>query len=216
MVLATSSSTTSTTTTPRTAPVRGALIEGSDGALYGTTQDGGAYGFAGIVYKISKDGTGFTKLTDFYDGNTPYDGVIEASDGSLYGTTYFGGANGGGVVFKLNTDGTGYVEIHSFGSGGTGYYPRAGLIEGSDGALYGTTYLGGTYGDGIVFRLNRDGTGFRVLHDFDLFGDWANGGYPYGGLIEAFDGGSFMERPTRVASMTTVSSLRSTRTAPTS
>ena len=170
---------------------RGALIEGSDGALYGTTQDGGAYGFKGIVYKISKDGTGFTKLTDFYSGEEPYDGVIEASDGYLYGTTYFGGAKSGGVVFKLKMDGTGYVEIHDFGLGDheNGYYPRAGLLEGSDGVLYGTTYLGGTYRDGTVFRLKKDGSGFRVLHDFDLDGDRVNGGYPYGGLIEAFDGG---------------------------
>ena len=62
--------------------------------------------------------------------------------------------------------------------------PRAQVIEGSDGALYGTTYQGGKYNDGIVFKVNRDGTGFLILHDFD----GANGAWPQAGLLEGSDG----------------------------
>jgi uncharacterized repeat protein (TIGR03803 family) len=79
--------------------------------------------------------------------------LIEASDGALYGTTRQGGASGQGTAFKINKDGTGFLPLHSFQCGtSNGCFPTAGVIEASDGVLYGTTQQGGG-GAGIVYRL---------------------------------------------------------------
>ena len=163
------------------------LLEGSDGALYGTTRS--ASGNPGVLYKMNKDGSGFQVLHTFGsgvgDGFDCYGGVIEASDGALYGTTYSGGTNGTGVVFKLNKDGTGYSILYNFTSSyfGSGRNPQASLLEASDGLLYGTASQGGS-GYGTVFKLNKDGTGFGVLHSFS-FADGAN---PRARLIQGSDG----------------------------
>ena len=164
------------------------VIEGSDGALYGTTYDGGAEG-AGVVYKVNKDGTGFSKLLDFgpATGRNPYAGVIEASDGALYGTTSEG-FGGRGIVYKVNKDGTGLSKLLGFPGGETGSCPHAGVIEGSDGVLYGTTTEGGMSNRGVVYRISKDGTGFTKLVDFD--GD-TTGRNPYAGVIEGSDGTLF-------------------------
>ena len=36
----------------------------------------------------------------------------------------------------------------------------------ADGVLYGTTYDGGFYGAGTLFRVNLNGSGFTNLHNF--------------------------------------------------
>ena len=76
-----------------------------------------------------------------------------------------------GTVFKLNKDGSGYAVLHSFfGSETDGFKPMAGLLAGSDGALYGTTDGGGDVpvvaSDGTVFKINPDGSGYKLLHSF--------------------------------------------------
>ncbi|PWU20390.1 MAG: hypothetical protein C5B50_04170, partial [Verrucomicrobia bacterium] len=113
----------------------------------------------------------------------PEGGVIVGSDGVLYGTTTSGGNNGGGSAFRVNRDGTGYSVIHSFDRvhPEQGSRPQAALLEGSDGALYGTTFDGGDFYEGTIFRLNKDGTGFKVLRSFDYNND---GGRSTASLIE--------------------------------
>jgi uncharacterized repeat protein (TIGR03803 family) len=141
------------------------LIEGTDGALYGTTY-GGAPGDIGTVFKINKDGSGYCVLHRFgsieNDGSNPSAALLEASDGALYGTTSRGGSNllggqtlYGGTVFKLNKDGSDYCVLHSFGSTGDGENPQAELIEGSDGALYGTTADGGATRAAAAAHANK-------------------------------------------------------------
>src|SRR5260370_20556663 len=79
-------------------------------------------------------------------GDHPEAPVIQGSDGAFYGTTWAGGANSAGVVFKMNKDGSGYSVLHSFATNGVdGLNPGAGLLDGSDGVLYGTTSSGGTH-----------------------------------------------------------------------
>ena len=147
------------------------LIEGPDDALYGTTQFGGGTG-QGSVFKLNKDGSGFRVLHDFTSGdqdeNNPAAGLLEGKDGTLYGTTSRGGsAECAGTVFKLSTDGDGYTVLHRFApSLGDGSSPRARLIEGSDGALYGTTESGGAFDYGTVFTLDRGGSHSRVVYSF--------------------------------------------------
>ena len=165
------------------------LIEGSDGALYGTSTRGGR-AEGGTVFKVNKDGTGYAVLRRFPgnddDGKEPKGGLVEGSDGALYGTTYAGGTNDSGTVFKLNKDGTGYAVLRRFTNGSDGSAPQAGLIKASDGALYGVTPFGGGDRSGTVFKLNEDGTGYAVLHRFSRSGD--NGVFPVTALLEGSDG----------------------------
>jgi uncharacterized repeat protein (TIGR03803 family) len=166
------------------------LVEGTDGGLYGTTSYGGS-NQVGTVFKLNKDGSSYGVLRGFggtgSDGKNPR-GLVEGSDGDLYGTTANGGTNGGaGTVFKLSQDGNGYSLLHSFSSGsGDDQMPQAGLMEGSDGALYGTTMYGINLG-GTIFKLNKDGSGYSVLHRFSN-NDGAAGQFPYAGVVEGSDG----------------------------
>ena len=101
------------------------------------------------------------------DGANPYAGLVQGSDGNFYGTTSNGGTIGIGTVFKITPAGVETV-LYSFtgtGTGGDGANPQAGLIQGSDGNLYGTTIDGGTSGYGTVFKITPAGRG-PVLYSF--------------------------------------------------
>ncbi len=167
-----------------------ALAEGSDGTLYGTTLTGGGYG-GGTVFKINADGSGYQILHSFSgvggDGLWPYAGLVMTPNGVLYGTTEEGGDWDYGTVFRLSTDGSGFEVLHSFGdTGGDGAYPYATLVVGGDGALYGTTYLGGSSDSGTIFRLNPADGAYSVVYSFGVTaGDGAN---PSATLIIGFDG----------------------------
>ena len=65
----------------------------------------------------------------------------------------------------VNTDGTGFTILHSFTGGSDGADPFAGLIL-SGNTLYGTARFGGSSGNGTVFAVNTDGTGFTTLYSF--------------------------------------------------
>jgi len=170
----------------------GGLIQGADGALYGTAAAGGRHN-VGTVFKLNTDGSGFSVLTDFtgFTASYPYGALMQGHDGRLYGTSYFGGSINGGTVFVLSPDGTGFAELVSFDPWVTGAYPIAGLIQGLDGALYGTTYWGG-HGGGTVFRVNTDGTGLTAIAAFDS----VKTGYgPYAGVVQASDGTLYGSTP---------------------
>ena len=130
------------------------LVQGSDGNFYGTTYGGGANG-NGTVFRITPSGT-LTTLWSFTggsDGAYPYAGLVQGSDGNFYGTTSAGGTNNAGTVFQINSAG-GLTTLYSFSGGADGESPWAGLIQGSDGSFYSTTYEGGSYGYGTVFKLS--------------------------------------------------------------
>ena len=77
-------------------------------------------------------------------GFSPESPLIVGVDGALYGTTDQGGTNHGGTVFRMNTNGTGYTVLHHFNSSGIGGFSLfSGLLQVSDGTLYGTTRWGG-------------------------------------------------------------------------
>ncbi|MCX6902450.1 MAG: immunoglobulin domain-containing protein [Verrucomicrobia bacterium] len=175
----------------------------SGNTLYGTASQGGSAG-NGTVFRVNRDGSGFTNLYSFTgssgsfpnvtnsDGAYPVAGLI-LSGNTVYGTAESGGSSGIGAVFKVNSDGSGFANLHSFTGGSDGAYPVAGLtLSGS--TLYGTTEFGGSSGVGTVFRLNSDGSGFTNLHSFTGGSD---GAYPVAGLIlsgntlygTAYDGG---------------------------
>src|SRR5258705_253846 len=101
------------------------------------------------------------------DGEYLYDAIIEGADGRLYGTTVNGGPEDGGLVFTMNKDGSGYAILHHFRVSPTnGLSPWGGVIQGSDGRLYGATRHGGATDAGTVFSINTNGTGFAIVRSF--------------------------------------------------
>lgn len=167
-----------------------ALIEAPDGQLYGTTEAGGSGGL-GTVFSLRKDGGGYAIIKDLVDapneGQAPKGPFLRDSDGWLYGVTASGGAAGQGTTFKVKTDGTVYTVLHHFGAANLdGTIPNGGLVWGSDGALYGTTYTGGASNLGTAFRIAKDGGGYAIVHHFGRVpGDAQN---PQAGLVAASDG----------------------------
>jgi uncharacterized repeat protein (TIGR03803 family) len=146
-------------------------------SLYGMTYQGGSSD-RGTVFRINKDGTGFTILHSFIggtgDGLNPL-GSLRLSGSTLYGMT---SAWAGSTVFKIKTDGTGYTNIHNFwGLPVDGDLPNGSLtLSGS--TLYGMTSDGGISNpyEGTVFKIKTDGTGYAILHTF------TDGRYPSGDL----------------------------------
>ncbi len=148
------------------------LVEANNGDLYGTTFNGGAYS-KGTIFKIARSGT-LTTLYSFCAQSACPDGVegdafplVQATDGNLYGTTAWGGVGmsssklipGSGTVFKITPSGT-LTTLYSFcvQSGCPDGANPVGLIQASDGNLYGTTDNGGGNGTGTVFRITLGGT----------------------------------------------------------
>ena len=143
-------------------PIAG-LIMDSSGNLYGTTEQGGSYGY-GTIFELAKQGNGYsntpTTLATFNgsNGGYPVAGLLIDASGNLYGTTAGIGAGvaGVGTVFELVKESGGYsnsvTTLASFSDSSYEGYPQAGLIMDSSGDLYGTTNGGPGY-DGTVFEL---------------------------------------------------------------
>jgi uncharacterized repeat protein (TIGR03803 family) len=175
------------------------MIQGADGDFYGTASVGGGYDGGGTIFRITPAGSFKTlyrfKSVDGYDypyGADPYGELLQARDGNFYGTTYTGGANSHGTVFQITPSGM-FTLLYSFCEDGPpcidGEYPYGGLVQGTDGDLYGTTFEGGTStacdpypACGTVFRITAGGT-LTTLHSFEQ----SDGNAP-GQLIQATDG----------------------------
>ncbi|HLV81166.1 MAG TPA: choice-of-anchor tandem repeat GloVer-containing protein, partial [Chthonomonadaceae bacterium] len=114
------------------------------------------------------------------DGTNPRVGLIQATDGNYYGVTQYGGS-GNGTVFKW--DGTSLKTLHIF-TYSDGSQPLGTVAQGSDGALYGTTFYGGSSGYGVIYKVNTDGSGFSVLHNFS----YSDGANSQGDCLAASDG----------------------------
>jgi uncharacterized repeat protein (TIGR03803 family) len=107
---------------------------------------------------------------------------------------FLGGTYGNGTVFALNTDGTAFTNLHRFAATSGGSLPNLHNLDGinpqgdlilSGTTLYGTATYGGTNGNGTVFAINIDGTGFTILHSFTSESGSTNtdGASPFGGLV---------------------------------
>jgi uncharacterized repeat protein (TIGR03803 family) len=148
-------------------PLAGVVISG--GVLYGTTTGGGIsacpFGGCGIVFSLkppSSPGGSWTETVlhsfEYSDGSNPWGNLVIGS-GVLYGTTYLGGTAGNGTVFSLTppaSPGGAWTEtvLHSFAPlSGDGAVPEAGVVIGSGGVLYGTTFSGGAFDFGTAFSL---------------------------------------------------------------
>ncbi len=160
----------------------GTLIQASNGALFGTTN-------AGTLFKITLKGV-FSLLYTF-PGTSINASLLQAPNGTVYGATYTGGAYAHGSIFKTTLTGK-VTTLYSFCSGGgscaDGSEPNGGLALGTDGNLYGTTFVGGTDGLGTVFKLTPKGK-LTTLH---VFTGTVNGGQdganPEGPMVLGTDG----------------------------
>ena len=176
-----------------------ALIEGSDGNFYGTTDVGGVacapYG-CGTIFQVTADGT----LTDIYffkgaDGKVPMAKLVQGSDGNFYGTTSEGGhhfncgGSGCGTVFKVTPQGS-LTMLHSFcGDCGDGNDPR-GLVQVDDNTFLGTTCSIASPDSGGVFKITSGGK-FTILHTFCSETGCTDGNCAYGVLTPSGDGGFY-------------------------
>jgi uncharacterized repeat protein (TIGR03803 family) len=176
------------------------LIADSTGALYGTTEFGGKSKF-GTVFKLTPSGTTYTESVIYNfaggaDGALPMAALTAGNNGVMYGTTYNGGnaacTGGCGTAFAL-TPGQGgtYSEsvIYAFMGGTDGYFPRAKLLN-VKGALYGTTYYGGTSsnctgtGCGTVFKLTPSKGSFTESIVYAFQGAF-DGEQPTAGVLQS-------------------------------
>jgi len=146
---------------------------------------------ASLIATTAHAATHYQRLKSFgfpeSGGKYPDAPVLQASDGVLYGMTSSGGASNFGTIFRVGSDGTSFSVLHSFSKDMLSHqlWAEGGLLEGSDGALYGATSAGGAFDSGTVFRVNKDGSGYEVLYNFgaDIFD-----GYNPSGLVEGIDG----------------------------
>jgi len=156
-----------------------ALMQASDGNLYGTTSQGGVYN-NGTVFKINASGTSFAVLHSFGapgDGAIPHSSVVQGTDTNLYGTTLAGGTYNAGTAYQISINGGSDVILHQFGSwptdgkmtapGTAPYDQAAALVQYSDGYFYGTTPSGGQNGFGTVFKVNASGnSSYSIVYSF--------------------------------------------------
>ena len=159
------------------------LVQAANGDFYGVA-GGGTNGF-GTVFKFTPK-SGLTTLHNFNgtDGNGPTGTLIQATDGNFYGTTEGGGFFNQGTIFRITPSGK-LTTMYAFTGGADGVAPVAGLIQATDGNLYGTTW-GDAYQNlnvGTVFKITLRGK-LTTLHSFET----TDGANPQGGLVQGADG----------------------------
>ncbi len=159
------------------------LVQGTNGLLYGTTQNGGMYG-DGTIFSLSTNGI-LTTLVSFdgTNGATPWDSLTQGTNGSFYGTTQLGGSNSAGTVFSMTSDGA-LTSIYSFASNINGINPSNALAPGLDGNFYGSAQNSSGSGDGIIFKMTPGG----LLTNLYSFIGSSNGTTPAGELAQGTDG----------------------------
>ncbi len=159
---------------------QGTLVR-SGRILYGVTH--GKYNKTfGTIYKINVDGSGYEVIHKFSDsksdGKHPQASLVKSGD-FLYGITLRGGQSDSGTVYRINTSGGDFKILHSFmRKDNDGYLPYSSLIS-TDSLLYGTCLYGGSRGGGTIYKLNMDGSDYRVLYQFPLIPH----GQPSGELV---------------------------------
>src|SRR5260370_209644 len=145
----------------------GGLVEDSSGNLFGTTQQGGTFGY-GTVFELAAGSGSITTLANFNGSNGAYPvgGLVEDSGGNLFGTTYEGGAFFAGTVFEVAA-GSGSITTLANFNGSNGVIPRGGLGEARGGNPFGSPSEGGAFVDGTVFEVAAGSGSITTLANFN-------------------------------------------------
>lgn len=182
------------------------LVQGTDYRFYGTTTEGGWNNSDnGTLFRISSTGS-YKRIESLngFDGEYLWSWLIQANDGNFYGVANMGGEFNYGVLFR-KTPGGPLTVLHNFSGGSDGGCLGGGLVQASDGNLYGTNSCGGAYGSGVLYRATLAGD-VVPLHDFHtwtgknptsllqhtngvLYGDTQEGGKFGQGVFYSLDAG---------------------------
>jgi uncharacterized repeat protein (TIGR03803 family) len=186
-----------------------ALIEGTDGKLYGMTLNGGIYSISdgrcgdfGVIFSLDTGTNNFQVLDYFNTGNViaqrPFGSFIQASNGKLYSTTSGTSAGiyqidncsvySGDNIFSLDISSNTYTNLYDFNYNFGGYQSMGSLMQASNGIFYGMAPYGGSNQMGVVFSLDS-ANNYTVLHNFYGY----NGTEPFGNLIEMPQGTGITE-----------------------
>lgn len=151
-----------------------------------------------VSHTFECTGNAFERIGSCPQGGRP-DALIQGSDGNFYGTAQDSqegsSTPNGGTVFSLTPAGK-FILLHTFAAGANNNYPNGNLpgllVEGSDGKLYGETLFGGVNGCngycgfGVLYRVNKNGSGFQIVHKFCSQTNCTDGGF--GALVAGADG----------------------------
>lgn len=162
------------------------LIEATNGKLYGMTCIGGAKAL-GVIFEYNPSNNLYVNKIDFdsINGSNPYGSLMQASNGKLYGMTRKGGTNNLGVLFEFDPITNTFTKKNDFSGTTNGSEPYGGLIQATNGKLYGMTSLGGTNSKGVLFEF--DPTTNIYIKKINFNGT-ANGNFPSGDLMQATNG----------------------------
>ena len=169
----------------------GALMQASNGLIYGAARAGGLADF-GSIFNITTTGSFFTVKdlnTGFHDGNEPTGHLLLGRDGNWYGTTASGGIYEDGTLYRILADGT-YQLLHMFSRDDpAGYFPSEGLVQAADGTFYGACIFGASADDrGSIFKFkifeNSTSPSVLPLYIFDT----VHGATPNAPPIVGMDG----------------------------
>ncbi|HTA82744.1 MAG TPA: choice-of-anchor tandem repeat GloVer-containing protein, partial [Bacteroidia bacterium] len=172
---------------PSNSDPEGTPMQAKDGNIYGTSRVGGSGGY-GYIYQYNPVTATFTIKASFAggaSGSNPYCTLIQSAfDGNLYGTTESGGAGNYGTIFQYNISTNTLAIIYAFNGGTLGNTPYSGVVEGTSGTLYGTTYGGGANSKGTLYKYALSPGTYTNLYSFAA----ASGSLPYGTPYFASDG----------------------------
>jgi uncharacterized repeat protein (TIGR03803 family) len=146
----------------------GALIEATNGKMYGMTSGGGEFG-KGVLFNWDPDSNKYSKIFDFNgeNGSKPNGSLIMASNGMLYGVTENGGDSGGGVLFEWDPSTDTIVKKFDFTGVENGSAPSGPLIQAQNGKLYGVTASSGSHYNGVLFEWDPTTNTYKKELDFD-------------------------------------------------
>ncbi|MEO7047594.1 MAG: choice-of-anchor tandem repeat GloVer-containing protein, partial [Ferruginibacter sp.] len=164
----------------------GSLIQGTGGKLFGMTSAGGSFN-DGVIFSFDPASLVYAKLFDFNltSGASPYGSLLKASDGLFYGTTSSGGIYSDGVIFSYDAALNIYTQLVNLNAQ-TGGQPYGGLIQGSDGKLYGLNYASFTRdGGSSLFSFNPVNKSYITVVNFS--NNAGDGTRPFGSLIKGSD-----------------------------
>ncbi|MBL0103630.1 MAG: hypothetical protein IPP51_07685 [Bacteroidetes bacterium] len=143
----------------------GMMTKASNGLYYGMTKNGGA-NFGGVLFSFNPANSVYTKLIDLPANALPEGSLLQASNGKLYGMTFGGGSSGLGSLFSYEIATNVYTVVSSLANA-TGRNPSGGLIQGSDGFLYGMTTYGGANSAGTIFKFDITTSTYTKVADFN-------------------------------------------------